>query len=592
MCGISGILNWSNKVPACKKELQKLQSGIGHRGPDGEGIFIYKNIGLCHKRLSIIDINDGTQPMISSDGNIIIVFNGEIYNYLELRSQLKSKGHAFQTNSDTEVIIQAYIEWGELCVNYFNGMWAFAILDKRKDPIIFCSRDRIGIKPFYYRLDELRFIFSSEIKAFKGVYNFKFKFNKEIVWDCLVYGPKSKGETIVDSIIQLEPGSNMLIKNGKVDIYRYYIIEESFENQKNVINTHEIKQLLTDSIKLRLRSDVPLATINSGGLDSSLISAISSKQIDNLYTYSVCPEKPEEYMGHLPGDERKFAELLAKFIQSKHKTILYNSEIFISYLSKTIHSNDGELYHSNSVPLNYMLHHISKDGIKVVLGGEGADEIFGGYYSNRIMNLSRYLGKYIVKKIVFRKFPHKKYLEKEFINFRRMIPLLRSSHFSPTHANKILKETCDIHQDRNEIFYNMSHMSPENALSYYEQKCYLAGLLQRADRMSMVNQIELRVPFLDHRLVNLMNGISPSLKSGVSRKSEKQILKHIANGIVPQSIINRKKYGFGSPLFLYRDHLLDRLKNNKYFNNNNNSIEQLWLLNTIISNQEGIEYEN
>ena len=177
MCGIAGVINWSQNTPVIKDQLKKLQNGISHRGPDGEGTFIFDNIGLCHKRLSIIDINEGSQPMISSSQKIVIVYNGEIYNYLELRHELLTKGYKFKTKSDTEVIIQAYVEWGEKCVEYFNGMWAFAILDKRKNPRIFCSRDRMGIKPFYYRKDDQRLIFCSEIKAFDGVYDFKLKLN-------------------------------------------------------------------------------------------------------------------------------------------------------------------------------------------------------------------------------------------------------------------------------------------------------------------------------------------------------------------------------------------------------------------------------
>ena len=450
----------------------------------------------------------------------------------------------------------------------------------------------MGIKPFYYRKDSDRLIFSSEIKAFHEVCDFKLKLNNEVVWDNLVYGPKNTGDTIVREIIQLEPGSNMLIRDGKVNISRYFKIEESFDNQVSTIDRHEVYELLKNSIKLRLRSDVPLATINSGGLDSSLISSIVAMELDTLHTYSVCPTRPINHKGHLPGDERKFAESLANFIKSNHKTITYDSQIFFRYLDKTVNANDGELYHSNSVPLNYMLNKISKDGIKVVLGGEGADEIFGGYYSNRIMKLTRILGNNLTQKIVFWKYPQKKYLQQEFNDFRRVIPFLRSSHFSPKHADRVLNRTGNINEDRKEIFYNMNHMSSENALAYYEQKCYLSGLLQRADRMSMANQIELRVPFLDHRLVVLLNRVSPSIKSGISRISEKRILKRIAFGKVPPSIIKRKKYGFGSPLNLYKDYLVNKLAENKFFAKEYDTIDQLWLLNTMLFNHIELDYEN
>ena len=592
MCGIAGVINWSQNTPVIKDQLKKLQNGISHRGPDGEGTFIFDNIGLCHKRLSIIDINEGSQPMISSSQKIVIVYNGEIYNYLELRRELLNKGYKFKTKSDTEVIIQAYVEWGEKCVEYFNGMWAFAILDKRKNPRIFCSRDRMGIKPFYYRKDDQRLIFCSEIKAFDGVYDFKLKLNNGVAWDHLVYGPKNFGDTIVREITQLEPGSNMLISDGKVSINRYFKIEDSFDNQNRTFDIHEVDSLLINSVKLRLRSDVPVATINSGGLDSSIISSIASKSIDNLHTYSVHPIRPTNHKGHLPGDEKKFADKLAYFIKSKHKTITYDPETFLGYLEKTVNSNDGELYHSNSIPLNYMFNKISMDGIKVVLGGEGADEVFSGYYSNRIMRLSRILGDNLTQKITFWKYPHKKYLRREFKSFRRSIPFLRSSYFSPNHASRILNKSFTMSSERKEILYIMKYMSSENALTYYEQKCYLSGLLQRADRVSMANQIELRVPFLDHRLVLLLNRIKPNSKSGILRVSEKKILKRIALGKVPQSIIKRAKYGFGSPLIFHKEFLVNNLKKNKFFKREYHTIDQLWLLNTLLLNSVEVEYAN
>ena len=584
MCGIAGIYCLeSDRQTLEPKEIKNLISPISHRGLDGKGIYNDKRIGLGHRRLSIIDLEFGNQPMLSKDGNFIIVFNGEVYNYLEIKQTLKKKGHIFITNSDTEVVLKSYIEWGANCVSYFNGMWALAIYDKNKNKL-FCSRDRMGIKPFYYTSYMGKFIFASELKAFYNIKKFKITLEKQVLWDHFVFGPKSGGETYLKGVFELSPGMNITIDKNKIKEEEYFNLSETFENQSERVNLDEIEELLISAINLRLRTDVPLATINSGGIDSSLISAIAKNSINKLKTYSTAPFTLKNKT--LPGDESFYAELLSKHIQSDHKTIRYSKEDFFSSLEESIRTNDGELYHSNSVLMNRLFCQIKKDGVSVVLGGEGADEIFGGYYSNRLLHLCRMTGNFIGDKVIFSKYSSKKFIKKISTDTKRVIPFLRSNYLSPEKANHFLDIKGEIHPDRSNLIKTMNKMSPGNALSYYEQRIYLSGLLRRADRMSMANQVELRVPFLDHRLVIKLNSIKYNLKSGITQTSEKKILKVIAKNYLPIDIIKRKKYGFGSPLSTYRENLINRLDHTLLNgeNINNFSVDELWLLNSILDN--------
>jgi len=583
MCGIVCQYNFDWRSKVHKNHLKRMADAIGHRGPDGDGYWVRNNLGLAHRRLSIIDLKTGSQPMAVRDDRVLIVHNGEIYNYLEIRTELRRLGYHFSTNSDTEVILNSYLEWGEECVLRFNGMWAFVVVDIRKDSKLFCSRDRLGIKPFYYLIDARRFVCGSEIKAFFELDNFLPTINKQVLWDSLVFGPKSFGETYIEGVSELEAGCNLTITNGNIRTEKYFNLESTFEAGKLRFEESEIESLLQDAIKMRLRSDVPLATINSGGLDSSLISAISRKQKRNLRTYSVAPAKNANGKP-LSGDESSFAEILARHIHCDHETIRYSSESFCAHLRDAVYANDGELYHSNSVPLKLLFQAIKRDGITVVLGGEGADEVFRGYYSNRLLNFLKVTGPVVGKFILLQKYLNRTDILNYFKDVKRCIPLLRSNYLAPQVADKLLNVEGELHQDRKQLFEIMNALSPENGLCYYEQKTYLAGLLRRADRMSMAHHIELRVPYLDHRLVQHLNKIDFKEKSGISTAAEKKILKRLARPLLPVQILERKKYGFGSPLYSYREYLRKRVL--KYVDGTFNlDTNELWIVNTIIHNE-------
>ena len=572
MCGIAGVYYKTDPNPDPEKTVLNLLKPINYRGPDNTGIVTSNKICLGHLRLSIIDLSaEANQPMFSfSKNGLIIVFNGEIYNYIELRSRLFPK-YDFRTSSDTEVILNAYLEWGENCVKEFNGMWAFAIYDTSSNKL-FCSRDRFGIKPFYYFQDKNRFVFASEIKCFSNLNGFDYNVNISAIADNMIYGPLSFGQTQISNIYELEGGTNLIFEDGLFNTIKYFSLENTFENQIPGYDLCHIEYLIGDSVRLRLRSDVPVATLNSGGLDSSLISAIAKKNKPDLRTFSVAPEKINGI--EQVGDESRFAQYLAEYIESEIYTLRYSETEFKKLLNYIIYLNDGELYHSNSVPLFLLFKEIKKQGITVVLSGEGADEVFRGYSSNYRFLISKIIPKIVFSELLKKRIRGKDYFFQYFDNYRSSVSMINSLYVD---KNKVLKHfniDYEILPERKELFYIMNNLSPESANTYFEQKTYLSGLLRRLDRMSMANSIESRVPFLDYRIVEYMNKIPLNKKIGLTQNSVKLILKKIAKDYIPESIINRVKRGFSTPVHHY-----------SFSNNNISEVffsqEELWYMNSV-----------
>ena len=579
MSGIVGYFNFDRNKAVSIEILEKLIDAIKHRGPDAEMNFVVQNVafGYCHLKIS--GLNQEQQAMKNNDGTLIISFDGNIYNSNELRKELEKKNHQFLTDSDFEVILASYKEWNIDCVQKFNGIWAFAIYD-RNERKMFCSRDRMGVKPFYYLLDKSRFVFSSEIKTFNFLNDFVPELDKNVLWDNLVFGPKSYGDTYIKGIKELAPGTNLIAKeSGSVDISEYFRLEQTFQNQTNSVDIEYIEYLLLDAIKLRLISGEFGGTINSGGLDSSIISAVAKKYKNDLKTYSVFPVKTGTKMQH--GDESYYAELLSKHIDSEHGTVRYDEKMFYSNLEHSINANDGELYHSHAVALNIMCREIRKNGIAFVLSGEGADEIFRGYTSNHCFNIIKLGGNYIGRKLLEKLFPNKEYLYNIVDNLLRALPLFTSTYVSPETLKTFLQMNGEMHPDRVKILEKMSVLSPENALCFYEQKVCLAGLLRRNDRMGMFNQVEIRVPFLDNRIVEELNKICFQKKAGLFKKSGKKILRKISRKYVPNEITHRKKFGFSTPLKAYESYLINRL-NEIGVNMVPDNVNEVWMLNSIL----------
>jgi len=576
MCGIVGIYSLKKRAAIAinKKRFRHMVDIMEHRGPDDSGIFLDKNIALGHRRLSIIDLSKkGHQPMLNDDKSLLISYNGEIYNFEKIRDELKNKGYSFNSKCDTEVIIKAYEEYSINCLDRFNGMFAFAIYDKKKDEL-FLARDRLGIKPLYYYIDDNKLIFASEIKAILEYPGFSRQPNLRAISSYLSYRYVLGEETLFKGIKQLLPGHYLRVQDGHVEVKQYWDIPLP-DKKKDLGEKYyvmKVRELLKKAVKQRMISDVPIGAYLSGGLDSSVIvSIMEGLGKKHLKTYSIGFE--EEGF-----DEFEFSSLMAKKYEIMHKKIIVSPEKYIGTIKKLIWYKDLPLSVPNEVPLYLMSKELKKD-ITVVLSGEGADEIFYGY--GRIFrspfdyNRLKVLDKLpLIKRIFFNDLT-KKYRNKRFKNELEHF-LHNYSYFPLAEKKRIFnKEMNDlINNDRHliGIFEKQYVKTKTNKLSYYDkisylfEKLHLPGLLARVDMTTMATSVEARVPFVDHELVEFMftvplryklrwNSFSQFLK-GLFLSSDKisenldtpkYVLRKAFNNL-PKEILKRKKKGFPVPL--------------------------------------------
>lgn len=540
MCGIYGGTNISS---------QHNEKILQHRGPDANGVFKLNNVTFGQNRLSIIDISKkGTQPMRynkseggsnhqykpESNYELIITFNGEIYNYLEIKNQLVSLDYKFNTKTDTEVILAAYQEWGPKCVEKFNGMWAFSIYDLKKK-VIFCSRDRFGQKPFYYR--EEPFHFASEIKALK---NFKkdITVNKNAINFFLVLGFIPEPTTIYNEIYKLPAGHNLIynLNTKKIDVQKYYYLPK-FEPTINLEKAKsEVQSILTNAVKIRLQSDVPTAVFLSGGIDSTIISLISKELKDDISSFSITFKTKH--------DESYYINLATENLNIKNKQFLFEDHIFEDLINKYSEIFDEPFADFSMFP-TYFLNKSVKKHATVVLSGDGGDEVFGGYPMHRISLLLT-----ILKKI-----PTLFLQTINFIPSKRVQELIRLSHletskyYTQSNIHTRLKSKISdqwIKDKFNESLILANGSIPE-AFRIFDLMYFTLPekILTKVDRTSMANSIEVRSPFLDYRLIEISQKIST--KNKVSIKNGKKILKQIYSENINPKIINRKKKGFSPP---------------------------------------------
>tara|TARA_B100000900_G_scaffold363310_1_gene337219 strand:- start:562 stop:2373 length:1812 start_codon:yes stop_codon:yes gene_type:complete len=546
MCGISGIVNTDGSVVS-KNEIEQMNELISHRGPDGEGYYCYKNLALGHKRLSIIDLSErGKQPMHYLD-ELVITYNGEIYNYIELKDELKIKGYEFFSNSDTEVILASYHCWGQKCVEFFNGMWSFAIFDKKKN-IIFCSRDRFGIKPFYYSQIDKKFVFGSEIKQILNFHSSN-KLNKQILFDYLFMGfEEHSHETFFDNVFKLNPSHNLIYDLNIKEFQIIKFFELEINNRKGLkpeIYSINLNKLLTDSIELRLRSDVKVGTCLSGGLDSSAIANIASKiysDQNNKKFLAIHSKSIEE-----ENDESKYARLVSEISNIDLHEIEPSTTDIKNSVDEVIYAQE-EPFGGPSIFMQYFVMKKSNNiGCKVLLDGQGGDEVLLGYERYHAFHLGVLLRKLKFKKYinyVLKLKTHKFSLislllisiltisPKLYLFFRKKMVSKESKpkeRYSTKHLNKIINFS-DLRKNQiNEIM----HLN-------------LPQLLKYEDKNSMKNSIETRLPFLDYRLVSEIISVKPSikLKSGFL----KFLLRMILVGKLPDEFIWRtKKFAFEAP---------------------------------------------
>jgi asparagine synthase (glutamine-hydrolysing) len=582
MCGICGIVDTDGICRFSEGDLETMANVLRHRGPDDEGRFISGSVGLAFRRLSIVDLKGGHQPMSNEDGTIWIVFNGEIYNHPELRPVLEQLGHRYRTNSDTETILHLYEEYGETCVHHLQGMFAFAIWDTRRN-LLFCARDRLGIKPFYYARVGKRFVFASEIKALLEIGCVKPTLNHRALPEFSVFGYLSSDETLFEGVRKLLPGHHLTLnlhgedKRPEIKEYWDLDISQAGDDLSEPEYLDRFRALFADTVRLHLMSDVPVGVFLSGGLDSSSIAAVmTSVRKDPIQTFSV---------GYV---EDQFSELraareVARHIRSEHHEVVLGHEEFFASLRDLTWHEDEPMVWPSSVSL-YYVSRLAREKVKVVLTGEGGDEMFAGYlkYRAALWNVRAapvYTAlvpdvlRQFVRNALARNFlpdPVQRKLRHSFLyypntfeqiyfdNFYSAFPYHGLSHLF---SQQLTDELSDIN-----AYENCKSFLPTNGngcdllikLLYLDAKTYLVELLMKQDQMSMATSIESRVPFLDHKLAEFAMSIPTRYK--VRGFSGKYLLRRAMAHLLPPSVIQRTKKGFPTPIQPWlQNQLFDRL---------------------------------
>ena len=559
MCGICGELCFNGKnVDA--SVLEAMIVSLRHRGPDDEGAFVEGNVGLGHSRLSIIDLSPaGRQPMFDASQEIVVVFNGEIYNYRELRKELLDEGVNLRSHSDTEVILYLYRKHGTDCPKYLRGMFAFVIWD-RKTKRLFAARDRIGIKPFYYYLDGKRLAFASEIKAIVQIPGLDLRLSLPAIANYFTYGHSFAPQTIYQKIQKLPPGHSMTVEETKVTLRRYWEIPVNAETRNGDFAqcTKELLRLLTDSVRCHLIADVPVGIFLSGGIDSSLLAALAARQkSEPIQTFSVGFDIGGRY------NELHSARQMATAIDANHHELLVESFSVPALLEKLVWHYDEPFADAACMP-TYLISEFARRSVKVILSGEGGDEVFGGYRRYIAQLLSPY---YRCFAWFLRNDSSLRRVIESRRGLRRVKKVLESFDFANDDKRYANWLTCFTPALRKEFFdgvlqeFERSYDAAEiyhhrfaeagsdsiNRLLYVDMKTWLPDTyLEKVDKATMAVSLEARVPLLDHPVVEYAFSLPGTYK--ISGFCKKRILRAAATGLVTEAILNRPKHGFSVPL--------------------------------------------
>jgi asparagine synthase (glutamine-hydrolysing) len=563
MCGICGIFFKDRQQRVDASLLAGMNRQIVHRGPDDDGFFVDGNVGLAMRRLSIIDVKSGHQPLANETDDVWIVFNGEIYNHQQLRGELEAKGHRYRTRSDTETIVHLYEEYGRDCVKYLHGMFAFAIWDQRFRRL-FCARDRLGIKPFYYRWDGTTFLFGSEIKTILEYPRVPRKFNQGVLAEYLAFGYITSPETMYKGISKLMPGHMLeLDQDGKLSTAPYWDltvkVDEKSRPRSYYVETY--RELLEQAVSSHLMSDVPLGMFLSGGLDSSAVAALATKiRGDRIETFAVGYGE-EEF------SELGYAREVARHVRSDHHEVRLSREDFFAALPRLIWHEDEPIVWPSSVSL-YFVARLARETVTVVLTGEGSDETLAGYtrYAWTLLNsrmdymyrrlapapvrdwVRSGLGASPLTSALHRKLEHTFLLRDGASWASFYFDNFYSAFSGKEQAELLTSEALDAAGDAyagSMRAWESSSGDLMHRLLYTDIKSYLIELLMKQDQMSMAASVESRVPFLDHRLLEFSARIPASHQ--IHGLAGKHILKEAVKDLLPRSIVYRKKMGFPTP---------------------------------------------
>lgn len=573
MCGIAGIIHLSkSKIPDLSESLDLMSDLIRHRGPDGRGKWLAQNktVGLAHRRLAVIDLTQAAYQPMTSETGLCLSYNGEVYNFREIRNNLTNVWN-FKTQSDTEAILAAYSHQGERCLSSLRGMFAFALWDPNKE-ILFCARDRFGIKPFYYTVVENILYFASEAKALLPFLK-KIETDSSALSEYLTFQYTIGENTLFKGIKQLLPGHTLKVENGTISISRYWDVNYQVDFSRSAESfNEELSELLNDSLRLHLRSDVEIGSYLSGGIDSSLIYSLANKQSNASKAYH---GRFTDYPGY---DESPFAQDVANLYSGALSTKDIRAIDFSNNIEKIIYHLDFPVAGPGSFP-QFMTSELASKDVKVILGGQGGDEIFGGYARYVIAYFEQCIkaaidgnyqnGNFVVTlesivpnlgllreyKPLMKKFWSKGLFEPMDQRYFRLID--RSTDLNTEIAWDQLNQP-KVFEDFCSIFNNRANVRKEayfDKMTHFDFKCLIPALLQVEDRMSMAHGLESRVPFLDHPLVEFAASIPADIKFKNGRM--KYLLKQVFSNELPSSILNRRdKMGFPVPLKEWFDHEL------------------------------------
>ena len=589
MCGICGIFDFKG-APVDRDLLARMTSTIRHRGPDGEGFYVQGPIGLGHRRLSIIDLEGGAQPITNEDGTLQIIFNGEIYNFIELREELKAKGHIFKTRSDTEVILHGYEEWGLECVQRFNGIFAFALWDSKRKRL-FLARDHLGVKPLYYATVGDRFLFASEIKALLADQECPKEVDVKALGQLFTLRYVPSPDTMFRGIKKLPPAHSMTVSTSGVEIQRYWhwtpqIRQEASE--KDLIAQYQ--DLVEDAVRLQMRSDVPVGLFLSSGVDSGALLALMSKYAGKpVHTFTIGFEQ-----GEASNETHDAREMAARF-GADHSEMIVGPKDYQAYYDRYMWDLEEPVGNETAAAF-YFVSLITSRKVKVALTGQGADEPWAGYHryigvklSRFYSRLPRFLTDGIVRRIVEKSSKNER-LQRGVVSLSeqdiltRLVKIysfyssaMKTKLFQPWVKEQISTEGREARQALRRLQADVETLDPLTQMLYIDTRSNLPDdLLMVADKTAMANSLEARVPYLDHRLVEFVETLPPDKK--LRWFTGKYLHKKALEKWLPKEVVYRKKKGFENPIdkwlrdrmrFYVTECLLsDRAAVNRYFERN------------------------
>jgi len=570
MCGIAGIFNFpAANNPPSEQQLSSMLASIKHRGPDESGIYLSSRIGIGNVRLSIIDLSSGQQPMQVRDKRYWIVYNGELFNYIEIRRELEQLGIQFTTQSDTEVVLQSYAQWGASCLQKFVGQFAIAIWDKQKEEL-FLARDRVGIRPLFYTRADHQFIFCSEIKGIFQIPTVKRALNHKGLSQIFTFWTTITPATPFEDVFEVPPGHFMLINNNSVSSEKYWSLHfpepENYSKKSIGEATEELRELFRDSVKIRLRADVEVAAYLSGGIDSSVTTAfIHEIEPKVLNTFSI-GFKDKAF------DETSFQLEAAKYFNTNHMAFTCSSEEIGRYFYDTIKHTEFPVLRTSPTPMYMLSKKVRAQNIKVVITGEGADEILAGYNIFKESKIRRFWARnpqsdirpLLLKKLypylpmmkdakttVLKMFFGYRLNETENPYYSHLLRWHNTSRLQNYFSDPViagLNGYEPIDEVGRTLAENFGKWGKLAQSQFLESSVFMSGYLlsSQGDRMAMANSVEGRYPFLDHRIIEYTTGLPESFK--LNCLNEKFILKKMMKGKIPESILKRHKQAYRAPI--------------------------------------------